>query len=326
MVTEPDFGGIALLPISTFMKFRILPLAVAAGSLLVGCAASVQALSLRSDIGSQWEPSSPTPVTEEGNASALAAQAAERLASESLVAMRLVKEEGDRRVILESSSFRRGSGAVVGKGVFWDGGGPREIRMFLDAYGAGPLPIASFPFDFQSTGGRQPIEARIEDYTSFQRFAFRFTHDGVTLDIAPKEYDGPRVSGVTSDAMLFHSDYGELRTLLDQAGYLETKSFEPSAMMGAVRRFRADRSLPGPGFVSLGDLFALRIATGMPSGPTSLVPYIEWASGSEGGRMEKREVFEEPVLQDEEENPAADEIYEDMDPPAERDMIDGTGE
>ena len=308
------------------MKFRILPIAVAAGALLVGCAASVQALSLRSDIGSEWQPTSPTPVTEEGDASALAAQAAERLASESLVAMRLVKEKGDRRVILETSSFRRGAGAVVGTGVFWDGGGPRDIRMFLDAYGAGPLPIASFPFDFKSTGGRQPIEARIQDYTSFQKFAFRFTHDGVTLDIAQEEYDGPRVSGVTPDAMLFHSDYGELRALLDQAGYLETNSFEPSAMMGAVRRFRADRSLPGPGFVSLGDLFALRIATGMPSGPTSLEPYIEWASGSEGGRMEEREDFVEPAPQEDEKAVPADDIYEDMDPPAEKDVANDTSE
>lgn len=306
------------------MRLKALPFVVSLVCIGIGGAASVQALSIDSDLGQSWQDFKVPNSMEEGAPSSLAESAAKLISSESIVAMKLVKEKGNKRILLESSSFRRGAGVVHGKGLFWDGGGPRKIRMFVDAYGDGRLPVASFPFDFESTGGRQPIAVSIKDYSHFKRFAFRFTHDGITLDLASSEDDSIEVSGVLPNALLFHSDYGELRKLLEMKGYIVAESFEPDAMFGAVRRFRSDHDLPGPGFITIGDLFALRIVNNISSGETSLVPYVEWSSGAGGGRMEPREEFVEtnPDSELKKDMPAETSginIYDEIEPPAEDD-------
>lgn len=303
------------------MKFKILPLVGLVLSLGAGFGSAVYAFAVETDFDQGIADSMETPEVEEGAASSLAVEASQALASESAVALQLLQKKSQRKLILEEASFARGNGIVLARGAFWDAGGPREIRMFVDAYGSGSLPIASFPFDFTSNGQRQPIEVKVRDYPSFKKFSFRFTHDGVALDVASPNDAGPKLSGVSPQAMLFHSDYGELRELLTRKGYIEDESFEPEAMLGAVRRFRAEEGLPGPGFVTLGDLFALRIVNNVEGGATSLEPYVEWSSGSGGGRMEARETFAEKDSE-ESDKPAEEsgrDIYADMEPTAEED-------
>jgi len=278
-------------------------------------------LRIDSDLGSEWDQRNPTPVVQGDEPSSLASAVRKDIETEALMAMRILKDKERRNVVLESSSFSRGGGAVRGQGVFWDGAGPREIRMYLDAYGEGSLPIASFPFDFVSTGQKQPLSVTARDYPAFKKFAFRFSHEGVTLDLGAQEENELAVSSVSPSAMLFHSDYGELASLLEAAGFRSSTSTEPEAMLGAVRRFRAENGISGPDFVSVGDLFALRRVTNVQGGTTSLIPYVEWSTASGGAREKSQEEYSEPVPEADVVRPDPDpeEIYADMDPPAEQD-------
>tara|TARA_B100000378_G_scaffold277677_1_gene278609 strand:+ start:4022 stop:4948 length:927 start_codon:yes stop_codon:yes gene_type:complete len=303
------------------MRFSPVPLIVAVACLAGGAAVSMSSLRIDSDLGSEWDQRNPTPVVQSDQPSSLARSVREDIETEALMAMRILKDKERRNVVLESSSFSRGGGAVRGQGVFWDGAGPREIRMYLDAYGDGRLPIASFPFDFVSTGQKQPLSVSARDYPAFKRFAFRFSHEGVTLDLQAQQEGDLAVSSVSPSAMLFHSDYGELAGLLEAAGFRSSASIEPEAMLGAVRRFRAENGISGPDFVSVGDLFALRRVTKVQGGPTSLIPYVEWSTASGGAREKHQEEYSEPVAEDEstKREPDPEEIYADMDPPAEQD-------
>ena len=303
------------------MKFRFAPLAVSLLCVVAGAAVSMSALRIQSDLGSEWDARDPVPVVQPDQPSSLASEVRADIESEALMAMRILKDKERRSVVLESSSFQRGNGVVRGQGVFWDGGGPREIRMYLDAYGEGSLPIASFPFDFTSTGRKQPISVTAKDYPAFRRFAFRFSHEGVTLDLDAKN-DDLTVSSVAPSAMLFQSDYGELASLLDATGFREGESLEPEAMLGAVRRLRIENGISGPDFVSVGDLFALRRVAGVQGGETSLVPYVEWSTASGGAREKRQEEYVEPVEETAPSprgEPDGQEIYADMEPPAELD-------
>lgn len=302
------------------MKFRFIPLGVSCACLLAGAAASMSFLRIQSDLGSEWDAREPVPVVLGDQPSSLAREAAEDLESEAVMAMRILRDKERRAAVLESSSFARGNGVVQGRGVFWDGAGPRDIRMYLDAYGEGNRPIASFPFDFRSTGQKQPISVSARDYPAFRRFALRFSHEGVTLDLGTDQESDLAVSSVSPSAMLFHADYGELASLLELAGFRKSESTEPEAMLGAVRRFRAENGLSGPDFVSVGDLFSLRRVVGVTGGETSLVPYIEWTTASGGARQKRQEDYVEPVVEPVGDvEPDAREIYADMDPPAELD-------
>ena len=291
------------------MKFRFAPLAVSLLCVVAGAAVSMSALRIQSDLGSEWDARDPVPVVQPDQPSSLASEVRADIESEALMAMRILKDKERRSAVLESSSFQRGNGVVRGQGVFWDGGGPREIRMYLDAYGEGSLPIASFPFDFTSTGRKQPISVSAKDYPAFRRFAFRFSHEGVTLDLDAKN-DDLTVSSVAPSAMLFQSDYGELASLLDATGFREGESLEP------------ENGISGPDFVSVGDLFALRRVAGVQGGETSLVPYVEWSTASGGAREKRQEEYVEPVEETAPSprgEPDGQEIYADMEPPAELD-------
>ena len=299
------------------MRFSPVPLVVALACLAVGAGTSMSYLRIGSGLGADWDARNPVPVVQPDQPSSLASEVKDDIEVEALMAMRILKDKERRSVVLESSSFSRANGAVRGQAVFWDGAGPRPIRMYLDAYGEGRLPIASFPFDFTSTGQRQPLSVTARDYPAFRRFA----HEGVTLDLNSQEVDDLAVSSVAPSAMLFASDYGELASLLDAVGFRSSESMEPEAMLGAVRRFRAENGLSGPDFVSLGDLFALRRVANVRGGPTSLVPYVEWSTASGGAREKRQEEYVEPVEETVTASPEPDprEIYADMDPPAEQD-------
>ena len=283
-------------------------------------------LKIESGLGADWDQAESVPVVPSNQPSSLASRAAQDIETEARLAMRMLADKERRNIVLESPAFTRKDGVVASRAIFWDGAGPRAIRMYVEAYGDGANPVASFPFDFTSTGQKQPISVSIKDYQSFQRFAFRFAHEGVTLDLNAHSGDELKVASVPANAMLFHSDYGELSELLKLAGYMSSNSLEPDALLGAVRRFRADNELPGPNFVTLGDLFALRIVLGIPTGKTSLLPYVEWATAVGGAREKKQEEYIEPVADEilktqADKLPESEDIYGDMDPPAEQDGV-----
>jgi hypothetical protein len=307
------------------MRFLVLFLVCSLSFLSLGFFGALQAFSPRADISGEEEIDaglSTGPASASRDGLALVNQAEEMIASETSAAMLLLKQKGSRKIFIEKTDFQRAQQVVKAEAVFYDGGGPRPITMFVDAYVDNSDPVASYPFEFQSTGSRQPVIARFRDEPVFKRFALRFEHQGAPLDPASPESDAPRVHAVSPDAMLFHSDYPELRNLLEQAGYLDSKSFEPAAMFGAVRRFRIAMGIDGPSFITLRDLFALRVFLGLPTGPTKLEAYVEWSSGIEGGWVENRALYEE---HDNESNLPAEqstrrgEIYEDMEPAAEND-------
>ena len=225
-----------------------------------------------------------SPASLSSGGSALQLKASNLLTSESRIAMEKIKTQDEQRVVLESVNFSRGNGIVMGKGSFWDGKGPRPITMFLDAYGEGVEPIASFPVQFNSNGQRQPVSASIRDIPDFERFAFRFVSNGSELRLSSPGEQELAINSISPEAMLFHSDYGELRDLLERQNYIEGKSFEPAAMLSAVDRFRFDHGLEGPSFITIGDLFALRVVSGVSEGKTDVLPYVEWASSISGGR------------------------------------------
>jgi len=282
---------------------------------LAGFMASLEAFSPRSEIDVNTVANGQIKRTS-GNISDLEYKADQFLQSESAAAMSLLKEKGNRHIIVESISFSKSSGMVTGRSFFTDAGGPREIIMYVDVFESGNRPIRSFPFKFMSTGSRQPLVASFSDSPSFSRFSLRFTHEGVDLDRAALDNDIPRLKPISPEAMLFHSDYSEAKELLDELGYIEAKSYEPSAMFGAVRRFRADYEIQGPAFVTLRDLFALRVASGKNFGNTKLYQYVEWSSGSGGGWMESREDFIDEASEAEADLPAEESddrntIYED---------------
>lgn len=244
----------------------------------------------------------------EADRSGLAKRASDALSREAADAMRILSSSTTRLSILEDAQFVRSGGVVRGRAWFWDGAGPRDIRMYVDAFGDGPVPLASFPFEFTSSGARQPIDVSIQDLPAFRRFALRLTSEGAPLDLAASlDAARIRVVGVSPDAVLFGSDYGELRKLLEQRDMIAAQSFEADAMLGAVRRFRRANGIDGPNYVSLGDLFALRLAGGRSTGPTSLIPYVEWSSGSLGGLSAPREEFAEQISDQHDEEVPADE-------------------
>lgn len=288
---------------------------------LAGFMVSLEAFSPRSDIDAN------AAITDQfkksGNKiSDIEYKADQFLQSESTAAMSLLKEKGNRNIIVESTSFAKSSGVVSSRSFFTDAGGPREIIMYVDVFENGNRPIRSFPFKFMSTGSRQPLVSSFADQPNFSRFSLRFTHEGVNLDQASLNSDTPRLKPISPEAMLFHSDYSEAKDLLDELGYIKAKSYEPSAMFGAVRRFRSDYEIQGPAFVTLRDLFALRVAAGKNFGSTKLYQYVEWSSGSGGGWMESREEFVDDIAEAEADLPAEESadrktIYEDDDSPEE---------
>ena len=228
----------------------------------------------------------------------MAREAARLLAGASTIAVERQRKRDLQRVVLESSQFRRADGKVQGSGIFWDGKGPRVIDMFIDAWSADGVVVASYPFRLQTTGRRQRIEAIGFDRPDFVQFGFRFASGGSTLEISAVPEEGLEISPVSPDAMLFQSDYDELRDLLEQAGYLHGTSFEPTALFGPVRRFRDDQGIEGPSFVTLFDLFALRAYTGREDGPTDLLPYVDWASSLGGGRAIERPTYQPVIYED----------------------------
>ena len=272
------------------MRFFVLPGIIASVTFAAFAVAGAQAFAIDMSM-----PASEAPVGLGSSAfmtpSALEARTAEMISVAVRVAAEEMVAQSGRRVILESAAFSRSNGIVTGQGVFWDGQGPRGLKVFIDAYGAGDSPMASFPLDIQSTGQRQPVAFTIHDMPDFERFAFRFTADGEDLRLSSPNETALKTAAVAPTAMLFHSDYGELRSLMEDLGYGEAGSFEPVAMMGMVSRFRQDNGLSGPGFASLGDLFAARIVAGKDVGPTSVTPYLEWASSIAG----MREILRRPV-------------------------------
>ena len=248
----------------------------------------------------------------------LARDAEAMIIAESSFAMSQLKEKGKKRILIDSPSFSPRGTMMIASVSFLDGQAPRPITMFVDAYGDAPFPLASFPYNFESTGVRQPIMVSVKNLPAFKRFELRFTHEGRTLQSTPTDPDFPRISPLNPNAMLFHSDYSELRDLLEGLGYIKTKSFEPSAMYGAVRRFRIDYGLDGPEFATLRDLFALRIVSGLSQGKTTLLPYVEWSSGSDGGWSEPQKEFidenlneltGDDLIKSEDQSQSEDEIY-----------------
>lgn len=270
---------------------------------LAGFMVSLEAFSPRSDIDTNAVTNDPSRKTNE-RISDLEYKADQFLQSESAAAMSLLKEKGSRHIIVESTSFSKSPGTVTSRSFFTDAGGPREIIMYVDVFENGNRPIRSFPFRFMSTGSRQPLVSSFADQPNFSRFSLRFTHEGVDLDRASLDSDIPRLKPISPEAMLFHSDYSEAKDLLEELGYIKAKSYEPSAMFGAVRRFRADYEIQGPAFVTLRDLFALRVVSGKNFGSTKLYQYVEWSSGSGGGWMESREDFIDPEIEAESDKPA----------------------
>lgn len=243
------------------------------------------------------------------------------IVSESALASAILKEKGNRKVIIDTPSFTESGNFVVARISFYDGMAPRKVTMFVDGYNASSQLVASFPYEFESTGVNQDISVKVINPQYVSRFEIRFMQGTNLIQSMNSDANFPRVVPVNPDAMLFHSDYPELRKLLDGLGYMNSKSFEPAAMFGAVRRFRIDYGMDGPDFVTLRDLFALRIVSKSTSSTVQLLPYIEWSSGSEGGWMESREEFKE---ESDDDLPAgisnsSEDVFEGMDPAAEED-------
>lgn len=280
------------------MKRTFIPLAACALLFVSGTAAAARLLSvdLQFDIAAAGG-SAVTPAAKPNDGS-LSGQAARLLAGASTIAMEKQRQRDLRRVVLEDSQFSRAGGKVHAAGIFWDGKGPREIDMFIDAWSAEGLVVASYPFRLRTSGTRQRIEATGFDRPDFVQFSFRFASGGAPLEISPVPDNELAISPVSPDAMLFQSDYGELRRQLEDAGYLEGGSFEPSALLGPVQRFRRDQGLNGPGFVTLFDLFALRAFNGNGDGETDLLPYVDWASSLGGGRAIERPTYQPVVYED----------------------------
>lgn len=229
---------------------------------------------------------------------ALLEEASRQLMGASTAAMEMQRKRDQRRVVLESSHFRRGAGKVHAVGIFWDGRGPRPLQMYVDAWGPSGVVVASYPFNFTSTGNRQRLEAVGIDDPSFVKFSFRFADGGEKLEISSVPESSLDVVPVSPSAMLFHSDYGELREHLEDGGYIEGESFEPAALLGPVKRFRSVHGLNGPEFITLLDLFALREAVGAQGEPVSMGPYVDWASSVGGGRAVERPTYQPVTFED----------------------------
>ncbi len=225
-------------------------------------------------------------------------EASRQLMGASTAAMEMQRRRDQRRVVLESSHFVRRNGRVHGVGIFWDGRGPRPLQMYVDAWGAAGAVVASYPYNFTSTGNRQRLETTGIDKPDFVRFTFRFADGDQKLELSAVPEPDLEVVPVSPSAMLFHSDFGELHSLLEQSGETAVSSYEPAALIGAVKRFRSKNGIKGPEFITLLDLFALRAAAGAQEGPTSMMPYIDWASSLGGGRSIERPTYQPVTFED----------------------------
>ena len=112
--------------------------------------------------------------------------------------------------------------------------------------------------------------------------------------------------------MLFASDHKEVSTLLSELGMSSGSSKEDVAILEDVKRFRRSRGLDGPDFITLSDLYALRIENGDIRGSKKILPYVLWASSVGGGRAIVRPQYkpeiETPIIDATTESKAEDVI------------------
>lgn len=233
-----------------------------------------------------------------GEDGAVLKEASRQLMAASTAAMEMQRRRDDRRIVLESSHFARRDGKVRGVGIFWDGKGPRPLQMYVDAWGQAGTVVATYSYNFTSTGNRQKLETTGIDNPAYVKFSFRFTDGNDRLEISAIPAEDLDVVPVSPSAMLFHKDYGEVRALLAALGESSPNSFEPVALFGEVKRFRQQHRIDGPAFITLLDLFALRAAAGAENAETSLLPYIDWASSLGGGRAVERPTYQPVSFED----------------------------
>jgi len=270
-------------------------------------------LSLSSDASPAVRPAS--------QSSSLKNSVEERINVDSRIAMEAIAEEDARKIVLENAFFSRGNGIVSGTGRFWDGRAPRVIRIFIDAYGDGPDVLESFPIDIRTTGVSQEFALQAPDKATFTRFAFRFTSEGEPVLLSSPSDDQLNIATVSSNAMLFSSDFKEVDELLEAEGFLSKGSRETVAVLEDVRRFRRANGIDGPSFVTIGDLYALRIESGIQGRSMKILPYVLWASSLGGGRAIARPRYtpdrklpspdEQEVVAAEEEAPGTEEQISD---------------
>lgn len=248
--------------------------------------ASATFLLLEKDFGSFDDAEETAPAS--STSSSLKNFIEERINADSRIAMEAIAQKDARKVVLENAFFARGNGVISGSGRFWDGQGPRVLRIFIDAYDDELEILESFPLDIRTTGSSQEFALQAPDKATFSKFSFRFVSEGESVPLSTPSDTQLNIATVSSNAMLFSSDFSEVDEILKDQGFLSEGSRETVSVLEDVKRFRRAKGIDGPSFVTIGDLYALRIEAGVKGRSIKILPYVLWASSLGGGRAIER--------------------------------------
>jgi hypothetical protein len=206
---------------------------------------------------------------------ALSSRVTQDLAS--LNAQRESRRDGDvKAVFLEKVSFERSAGGVVARGSVLDMGGPRALNAVIDAFDGERNYLSSASSPVQSTGSSTSFSVSMPDDDRYQSFSVRFL-DASMQEVVMRSADMPlrKVAPVLADDPLHAADMGEVARRLATIGYAAKASSARDENVAAflVSQFRQDNGLSGPPVVTIGDLLALRAASGVMDGQADLGAY-----------------------------------------------------
>lgn len=206
---------------------------------------------------------------------ALSSRVTQDLAS--LNAQRESRRDGDvKAVFLEKVSFERSAGGVVARGSVLDMGGPRALNAVIDTFDGARNYLSSASSPLQSTASSTAFSVSMADDDRYQSFSVRFL-DASMQEVVMRSADMPlrKVAPVLADDPLHAADMGEVSRRLAALGYVAKASSARDENVAAflISQFRQDNGLSGPPVVTIGDLLALRAASGVMDGQADLGAY-----------------------------------------------------
>lgn len=180
------------------------------------------------------------------------------------------------KIVVERLSFQRDTDFVYTDISLSDAVGQRQLNLVIDGFDEAMNPVLSFSHSFSSTGLVQAMRVKAPMSALAQHLSVRFTDiSGEDVPMFSHGDVAEEIPKIGPDSPLIARD------ALFMAGLLGKYFGRSDLVVGQgieryVDDFRSELGLEsGPGYATLGDLYALRIYVGETS-QVDLFPYYKW--------------------------------------------------